>query len=92
MLVLRKIGLAFVVGFAAVFLPGLIGIIDGLEGAVAGEVDWTLQLNLLASLVLGAAAAGIRALLMYLTAFVPSDAQQGVNLLGAYKRAQPPDA
>lgn len=82
MLVVRKLALTFVVSFAAIFLTGILGILDSITDV--GSI--TTQKDALVSLVLAAIIAGVRAVVMYLTAFVPGDAQHGANLVGAYKK------
>lgn len=80
---LRKLAIAFAVAFGAALLsaaPDAIGLFE--------IQDWDGLSELGSAAVIGAAAAGFRALVALLTAFVPSDGQEGANLVGKFK----PDA
>jgi hypothetical protein len=78
-LLLRKMAITFVVAFAAVFLPAALGIIDAVEAR-----DWASIEALSWSAFIAAIAAGLRALVALLFAFVPTDGADGVNLAGKY--------
>lgn len=78
-LLARKIAIAFAVAFGAALLtaaPDAIGLFE--------IQDWDGLAELGSAAVIGALAAGFRALVALLTAFVPTDAQNGVNLAGKY--------
>jgi hypothetical protein len=79
-LLLRKVLLAFAAGAGAVFVLGAPALIDAFEAQ-----DWSNLQALAWALLVGALAGGFRALLALLTAFVPTDAQTGVNVVGKFK-------
>jgi hypothetical protein len=79
-LLAKKLAITFVVTFAAVFLAGAPGLIDAFEGA-----DYSSLEAGAVALALAALAASFRAIVALTTAFVPSDAETGFNLLGEYK-------
>lgn len=87
MLVLRKLALTFVVAFSGVFLAGLLPILDTLGDNAEGTINMSTTLDALVALFVSAVIVALRAIVMYLTAFVPGDAQHGVSLIGAYKPA-----
>lgn len=79
-LLARKIAIAFGVGAGAVIVvqaPGLLDALTGQDWAEFKVLGWTL--------LIGALAGGLRALVALLFAFVPGDAADGVNLLGKFK-------
>lgn len=78
---LRTVAVTFVVAFASVFLTGITGILDALTSGAA----LSTQQSALVSLVVAALASGVRAVIMYLTAFTPADAEHGRNLVGRYR-------
>jgi hypothetical protein len=83
-LLLRKIAIAFAVGFGGYFVvaaPDLIGLFELQDWNGLKTAGWAV--------VIGGAAAGLRALLALLTAFVPSDAENGVNLVGKFSDEPP---
>lgn len=76
---LRKVAIAFVVAFGAALLsaaPDAIGLFE--------IQDWDGLSELGSAAFIGAAAAGFRALVALLTAFVPTDSDTGLNLAGRY--------
>lgn len=79
-ILVRKIVVAFVVGFGAVFVLGAPALIDLFE-----KQDWSNLTVAAWALVVGGVAGGFRALLALLTAFLPTDAQTGVNVVGKFK-------
>lgn len=79
-LLLRKVVVAFAVGFASVLVVGAPALIDAFE-----KQDWSNVKLAGWALVIGAIAGGLRALVALLFAFLPTDAENGVNLLGKYK-------
>jgi hypothetical protein len=81
-LLVRKAAIAFAVGAGIFFLAAAPSLVDAFQ-----KEDWTDLGALGRAALFGAVAAGARALISYLTAFVPSDAEHGVNLIGKYKRS-----
>lgn len=81
-LFIRKLLIAFAVGAGAYLLGVLPDIVDAFEAN-----DWDGFESLGKAALYGTAAAGVRAVIALLTAFVPSDSQVGVNILGKYKDA-----
>lgn len=79
-LFIRKALVAFGVAALAVFVTASPSLIDLFESQ-----DWGNLKTAAWSLVMGAIAAGFRALVSLLTAFVPSDADHGVSLVGKFK-------
>ena len=79
---IRKLLIAFAVGAGAYFIGVAPDIIDLFEAN-----DWDGLESVGKAALFGTAAAGARALISLLTAFVPSDSRVGVNLLGKYKDA-----
>jgi hypothetical protein len=76
-LLARKAALAFVATFVGYFAADALGIIG------APGFEWSrMALNALGTAALGALT---RTIVAMLTAYVPSDAQHGANLAGAYK-------
>lgn len=81
-LFLRKLLVAFAVGAGAYFLGVAPDVVDLFESN-----DWEGLESVGKAALFGTAAAGFRAVIALLTAFVPSDAQYGANILGKYKDA-----
>ena len=77
---LRKLFVAALSGALAYFVIAALPFLDAVE-----QQDWASLKTLGIGLVVGVAVAAARAVVAYLTAIVPSDAQQGVNLIGKYK-------
>lgn len=76
---LRKLAITFFVAFAAALLsaaPDAIGLFE--------IQDWDGLGELGSAALIAAIAAGFRALVALLTAFVPTDAESGVNVAGKY--------
>jgi hypothetical protein len=73
-LLLKKLLVAFVIGFVPVFLMGIVNI---LESIAAGNGEFDVFAAALAGLVSGAAAAGLRLLLAEFTNFLPTDRLHG---------------
>jgi hypothetical protein len=69
--------------FLAVFLPlaitGLIGQLDAIIAWASGQgdIDFNVMRAVLVSLLVGAAAAGVRAVLAYFLSLTPTDALHG---------------
>lgn len=74
-LFLKKLVLAFILGFAPALLLGLLDIFDNL--AKSGTVDWGFLWSLVIGIVSGAIAAGIRALIATFTDIMPTDKLHG---------------
>lgn len=76
-LFLRKLLVAFLVGFGGVLIPSLLSILD----KIASGAPASFGLSLLIALVAGAFAAGLRAVLVLLPGvnLVPSDSQPVVE-------------
>lgn len=77
---LRKLLVAALVGGLSVLVVAALPFIDAVE-----KQDWASAKTLAVALVFAVVAGVMRAVVAYLTAFVPSDADQGLNLLGKYK-------
>lgn len=79
-LLLKKLALAFVLGFMPVFLGGLTTLFDQIANHTSGSINSTFLLSLLAGLISGAIAAGIRGVLAVFTdSFDPTDKLHGVG-------------
>jgi hypothetical protein len=59
-LLLRKMGVAFIVGFLGVFLPAALQVLDALQSGTEQPDNWNV---FWISLISGAVAAGVRAVL-----------------------------
>jgi len=72
-LFLKKLLVAFVIGFGGVFIPAILTLLDKVSNGTPTSFDKSLWI----SLVSGAVAAGLRALLVLIPGLnlVPSDAQ-----------------
>jgi hypothetical protein len=81
-LLARKVLIAFGVGVGAAVVVKAGPVIDGIEAQ-----DWPSASGAAVVLATGALAGGLRALVALLTAFVPTDALNGANLLGKWKDA-----
>jgi len=81
-LLARKVAIAFGIGAGLVIILKAGPVIDALEAG-----DWPAVKDGGYVLLAGAIAGGLRALVALLTAFVPTDALSGVNLLGKWKDA-----
>lgn len=79
MLLVRKMLVAGLAGALAYFVVAVLPFLDAVE-----KQDWDGGWSILKALAVGLAVAFGRALVASLTAFVPSDAEHGVNLLGKY--------
>ena len=77
---LRKLAIAGGTAALAYLVVAALPILDALE---AGDWDSLKRLGYAAGL--GLAAAAVRGVIAYLTAFTPSDAQVGANLVGKYR-------
>lgn len=77
---LRKLAIAGGSAALAYLVVAALPILDSLE---AGDWDSLKRLGYAAGL--GVAAAAARGVIAYLTAFVPSDSHEGVNLVGKYR-------
>jgi len=76
-LLLKKLGLAFVLGFAPVLLLGLVDLTSNIQESTSnGEVDTTAWGWFLVSLLSGAVSAGIRAVVTVFN-FMPTDQLHG---------------
>ena len=78
----RKIAIAFAVGAGAAIIVKAGPAIDAREAQ-----DWPEAGDAGIVLLTGAVAGGLRGLVALTTAFVPTDALDGVNLLGKWKDA-----
>lgn len=76
----RKVAIAFGIGAATIITVKAGPVIDGIE-----HQDWPSAADAATVLGAGAIAGGLRALVALLTAWVPTDADVGKNLLGKYK-------
>ena len=70
---IRKLIMAFVIGFVPVFLTSLLGVLEKLSDGTAGDLNFSLVLSLLVSCLVGAMSAGLRLVLARWTDFVPGD-------------------
>lgn len=70
---LRKLAMAFITGFVPVFLYSLLGLLEKISDGTAGDLNFSVILSLVVSLIVGASAAGIRLVLARWTDFVPGD-------------------
>jgi hypothetical protein len=78
-LLLKKLGLAFVLGFAPVLLLGLVDLTSNIQESTSnGEVDATAWGWVLVSLLSGAVSAGIRAIVTMFN-FMPTDSLHSPN-------------
>ncbi len=73
-LLVKKLVLAFFLGFAPVFLWSLIGV---LEAVAEGNRDWSIVTDLVLAALVGATSAGIRGLLALFTDWMPTDRLHG---------------
>ena len=73
-LLVKKLVLAFCLGFAPVFLWSLVGV---LEAVAEGNRDWSIVTDLIIAAIVGATAAGIRGLLALFTDWMPTDRLHG---------------
>jgi hypothetical protein len=75
-LLLKKLLLAFVLGFAPPFLYGIIGVLDSI-----GEGDWDYSVlpSLFIGIISGALSAGIRFAIAELTDWMPTDNLHGIG-------------
>lgn len=76
----RKVAIAFGVGAGAVVVKKAAPVLDGVD-----ELDWPTVAQAGQVLLFGAIAGGLRAVVSLLTAWVPSDGENGVNLVGKYR-------
>jgi len=76
----RKVGIAFGVGAGAVITVKSGPVIDDIE-----NLDWPAAADAAYVLAGATVAGGLRALVALLTAWVPTDADTGKNLLGKYR-------
>jgi hypothetical protein len=81
-LLARKVAIAAGIGFALVLVARGGTIADAVEAG-----DWDLVGELGYALLLAGAAGALRAIVALTTAFVPTDALNGANLLGKWKDA-----
>lgn len=77
---LRKLLVAGFVGGLSVLVVAALPFINAVENQ-----DWASAKTLGVALVFAVVAGVMRAVVAYLTAFVPSDADQGLNLVGKYR-------
>jgi hypothetical protein len=77
----RKIAIAFGIGAGLAIVTKAGPAIDGIENQ-----DWPAAAEAGRVLVFGTIAGGLRALVAFLTAFVPTDGDTGANLLGKYRK------
>jgi hypothetical protein len=78
-LLLKKLGLAFVLGFAPVLLLGLVDLTSKIqESTSSGDVDSTAWGWFLVSLLAGAVSAGLRAIIVAFN-FMPTDQLHSPN-------------
>ena len=78
-LLAKKLGLAFVLGFAPILLLGLVDLASDIqESTSSGAVDTTAWGWFLVSLLSGAIGAGIRAVFVAAN-FMPTDSLHGPN-------------
>lgn len=80
-LFIRKILITFAIASVSFFVGVAPSLIDAFE-----KQDWSNLKTLAWSAVFGVAAAGGRAVISLLTAWVPTDADVGVNLTGKYAK------
>ena len=86
-LLFRKMAITFAIGFGVFFLAAAPSLVDAFETS-----DWTNLEALAVAALMGAIGAGARALIALLTAFVPTDAENGINLVGKFKETGDPPA
>lgn len=77
---LRKLAVAALSGALAYFVVAALPFLSAVE-----QQDWSSLSTLGTGLAVGCAVAAARAVVAYLTAFVPSDAEQGLNVVGKYR-------
>jgi uncharacterized membrane protein len=77
---IRKMLVAALSGALAYFVLAALPLLNAVE-----RQDWASLSTLGIGLVVGVFVAAARAAIAYLTAIVPSDAANGVNLFGKYK-------
>lgn len=77
---LRKLAVAAFSGALAYFVVAALPFLTAVEAQ-----DWASLKTLGTGLAIGVAVAAARAVVAYLTAFVPSDADQGLNIVGKYR-------
>jgi hypothetical protein len=75
-LFIKKLVLAFALGFVPVFLYGLLDILDAFSH---GEADYNLLASIAVAAVTGALSAGIRAVLALFTNWMPTDNLHGIG-------------
>lgn len=80
-LLARKIGIAFGIGAGLAIVTKAGPAIDGIENQ-----DWPAAYDAGRVLLFGTFAGGLRALVALLTAFVPTDSDVGVSLVGRYRK------
>lgn len=78
----RKVAIAFGIGAGAIITVKAGPLIDDIE-----HLDWPAAADAASVLAGATVAGGLRALVALLTAWVPTDADTGKNLLGKYKGA-----
>ena len=78
-LLVKKLALAFLLGFGPVFLLGLVDLVDNIQEATSNkDLDLSTWGWILLSLVSGALSSGIRAIVVSLN-WMPTDALHGPN-------------
>lgn len=77
---LRKLLVAAASGALAYFVVAALPFLNAVE-----QQDWASLSTIGTGLVVGCAVAAARAVIAYLTAFVPSDGDVGVSLIGKYR-------
>jgi hypothetical protein len=75
-LIIKKLVLAFFLGFAPVFLWSLLGVLDSIA---EGGRDFSFVTDLIMAALIGATSAGIRGLLATFTDWMPSDRLHGIG-------------
>jgi hypothetical protein len=83
-LLARKVAIAFAIGAGLAIVTRAGPAIDALEAQ-----DFPEAYDAARVVAFGAVAGGLRGLISLVSAFVPSDADVGVNLLGAFKPGDP---
>lgn len=73
-LLIKKLVLAFFLGFAPVFLYSLLGVLDSIA---EGNRDFSIVTDLIIAALVGASSAGIRGLLAAFTDWMPTDQLHG---------------
>jgi len=75
-LLIKKLVLAFALGFAPVFLYSLVGVLDSIA---EGNRDFSIATDLIIAALVGATSAGIRGLLAAFTDWMPTDELHGTG-------------